>query len=173
MKHMLKNISLLLLLPALSACLIVEQYGSKWDEANFDPCLLPIVERFSEWEIEKDTAESQLRWLSIGEDAGLMLLKENADDEGGHAYVYGMDGKVITVFTPDPSKRKVFETEYPNPPVAVEEDTVTITELSDEVISFIGTLAKQEDYWLVKDSRLYNTARNEACPQYIFTEDDD
>ena len=101
-----------------------------------------------------------------------MLIKEAEGESGGHAYLYRMDGKVITAFTPDQSKRALFENEYPDAPVAIDEDTLTIASLNEDVLSFIAELAQKEEYWRAEDGRLYNTARNEACPQYVYAEDD-
>lgn len=168
----MKRLIALLSLCALSACIIVEDYAAKWDEAQYDPCLAVFAPRVSEFDLDKEPTAEVVRWLPLAEHSALMLIKEKPENAGGHMYFYKMDGNVLTIFTPNKTTRSRFERDFASPPVRFDEDTVTLAELNDETLAFVREVSQKGEYWEVAESGLYNTAKNEACPQYDFSKDD-
>lgn len=169
----MKRLTAIALLISLSACIIIEDYGSEWENAPFDPCIAELAGKVSELDLPEKPDTQFVRWMKLDDTFNLMLLKEAAENKGGHGHLYTIDSNVITFYTPNKTTRKRFERDIENPPVRFDEDTVIIDTLNAETLSFITQIAHKGEYWQIKESALYNIRRNEACNQYEFPEDDE
>ncbi len=166
---MTKYFATFLLIPLLAACIVVNDFSPLWQRAQEDPCLVDTAKALD----VNDPQEELIRWVKLNDTYSLMLIKEEAEAKGGNAYLYNVENNIITVFTPNKTRRADFEESYPDAPVQITEDKITLDILDDEALEFITKIAVQPDYWQTDKALLYNRRRVDACHQYIFTEDDE
>ena len=166
----MRGISVLILMASLlCGCIIVKNYGSVWDSARPDVCMVDAADAVSQWEIASD---AQVRTYTLNNQWGLMLLKEKPEDAGGHAYLYNLEGRVLSLFKPNPTRRVKYENEYPNSPAEITEDTVTFASLDDASLQHIWAMKDEEEYWMVEYRGLYRTNSDQPCVLAVPDEDE-
>ncbi len=156
----------LCVLVALSACILVDDFGSVWKQATPDPCLNKIAESLYYAEFNRDPSAESIDALARGwsvDGQHFLLLKKHADDKGGRLYhfdvVHGIWGRYRLV----PTMRTTFEHDYPDAPVSLSRDTVTLKTLDKTSIQLLAEIAQKPEYWEYEDKILYNSLRNPAC----------
>ena len=169
MNRATKLLSALALL-LLSACILVEDFGTAWDKAKPDSCLTKIAQSLYYAEFQRDPSEKHMDDLARGitlDGQNFLLLKKDPEDKGGRLYKFDVaPGHPSTIFTRYrlvPTMRATFEKNYPNAPVSLKRDTVSIETLNAETEALLVTIAKNPKYWEAEDKVLYNTLHNPAC----------
>lgn len=156
----------MLALMLLSACILVDDFSSVWDEAKPDPCLSKIAESLYYAEYSRDPSSQNIDnlargWTLNGEH--FLLLKKHAGDKGGRLYRFDVSHGIFERFRLDPTMRAQFEKDYPNAPVSLRRDTVTLRSLDAPERKLLSAIAKKPEYWEYEDKILYNTLRNPSC----------
>ena len=169
---MRRNIFLSLSLCALSACIIVEDYGNVWDDATEDPCIDAIVEKHYAESFEDDQPPYPTKRITFGEQH-MFLLKPNEKESGGHAYRFTLNGNIFTGYKANPSKLKQFRNDYADAPATVSKDKAILKQLGKTEQSFLQAILADETYWIADVKTLYNPRRNEQCSLHMPIDDDD
>lgn len=162
----LRSLLPLLAVALLSACILVEDFGSVWDEARPDTCLSKIAESLYFAEFSRDPSSQNIDDIARGWTLGgshFLLLKKHADDKGGRIYRFNVTHGIFERFRLAPTMRATFERDYPNAPVSLRRDTVTIKTLDARTQNLLSEIAKKPEYWEYEDKILYNTLRNPSC----------
>lgn len=155
-----------LLLTLLCACILVDDFGAIWKKATPDPCLSKIAESLYYAEFRRDPAGKDITQLARGwsqDGFHYLLLKKNADDVGGRLYRFTVTNGIFQRYRLDPTARTSFEKSYPDAPVSLAHDTVTLKSLTQESMKLLTEIAGKADYWEIEDQTLYNTALNPFC----------
>lgn len=168
----MKTIILSLALCALSACIIVEDYGDSWNTATDDPCINLIVEKHYGKSFEDDKPPYLAKRMTLG-DQHLLLIKSNEKSAGGHAYRFALEGNIFIGYKPNPAMLKTFHKNYKNAPASVTKDKAILKKLGEEEQAFLQTILADDTYWMADVKTLYNPLRNKQCSLYIPTDDDD
>jgi hypothetical protein len=156
----------LALLFALTGCILVEDFSPMWEKSKPDACLNKIAESlyYSEFRRDpngKDTNE-YAHAFTLGKHHFLML-KKNTEDKGGRMYRFGVVNGIFQRYRLDPVMRTAFEIGHPDAPVSFRHDTVTVENLSPEVISLLTEISDDSKYWEIEDQTLYNVMLNPLC----------
>lgn len=159
-------ISCLAALCFLSACILVDQFGTVWNEAKPDQCLNKIAQSLYYGEFNRDPSALDIEqiaraWSKDGEH--FLLLKKHPDDKGGRLYRFAVKNGIFERFRLAPTQRKAFLSAYPDAPVKLERDTVSLETLGEKEITLLIEIAKKPEYWEVEDKTLYNAGRNPLC----------
>ena len=165
-KTVLSRILPLLALVLLSGCILVDDFGPVWEEAKPDACLGKIAESLYYAEFDRDpsseiTEDIARGWTLNGEH--FLLLKKHAHDKGGRLYRFDVHAGIFERYRLNPTMRETFERDYPNAPVSLERDTVTIKTLDDKTKALLSEIAHKPEYWEFEDKILYNTMLNPSC----------
>jgi len=151
---------------ALAACILVDDYGTAWDEAKPDMCVGKIAQSLYYGEFNRDPADLKIdniaRAITI-DNHNYLLLKQQPSDKGGRLYRFEVTNGIFVRYRLAPTKRADFKRDYPNAPVTLNRDTVTVKDLGPEVRKLLIEIAGKPDYWEVEDKTLYNTMRNPTC----------
>lgn len=151
---------------ALSACMLVEDFGSVWEKATPDPCLSKLADSLYYTEFQRDPAGLEMKNIVRGvtlNGSHYLLLKKDADDKGGRMYRFRVSNGIFERYRLVPTKRAEFERDYPQAPVSLARDTITLTSLEKPEQQLLADIAAKDDYWEVEEKLLYNTLRNPAC----------
>ena len=163
----MKSFVTLLAALCVSGCLIVEDFGNKWEEATPDACLNRIADSLYyqtfQRSLEKGEIAAHTRGLAI-EELRFLLLKKDPADTGGNLYRFEVENGVYAQFRLNPAMREQFAEEYPNAPVRIERDTVVLPKLDEKTVTLLLAVARDARYWEKKDAHLYNPLRNPNCP---------
>jgi len=162
----MKRLLPLLALALLSACILVDDFGTAWDQAKPDPCLSKIAQSLYYAEFRRDPSEKDIDQLARGwtlKGDNFLLLKKNPDDKGGRLYRFDVVHGIFERYRLVPTMRATFLHDYPNAPVKLDRDSVTLKTLNPETEAFLTTMVKQPQYWEAEDKTLYNTMRNPTC----------
>lgn len=163
MKNTLAMIALVLL---LSACILVDDFGTAWKEAKPDICLSKMAESVYYTEFRRDPTDQKIENLARGwtkDGQNYLLLKKNESDVGGRLYRFTVVNGIFQRYRLSPTMRPTFEKEFPGAPVRIARDTVTLDALDTKTIPLLGEIAKRADYWEIEDQALYNTVLNPLC----------
>lgn len=154
------------LLLLLSGCILVDRFGAAWDKATPDMCLSKIAESLYYAEFNRDPSAYKIDDLARAitlDGEHYLLLKEAPGDEGGRLYRFRVVNGIFERFRLNPTMRKTFEANYPNAPLSLKRDTVTLKSLGEAEVKLLTNIAKQPEYWESEDKTLYNTLRNPTC----------
>lgn len=173
MPSLLRQIALLASLALLSACILVDDFGNRWQQASLDPCLEPIAKSLYVTEFRRDpgaTMDGLARALTL-KGHHYLLLKKSPDDKGGRLYRFTITaGKefharhaILQRWRLDPAMREVFARDYPNAPATIDRDTVTLPNLEGTSEELVTEIANKPEYWQIDDQMLYNTLRDPRC----------
>lgn len=159
-----------MLLPlALSACIVVQDFGKTWEQGFDDPCVQRIAEAtVLEGNPRGLPIEQIARSLKVSAHTFLML-RERPEDIGGSLYRYAVNtdapGGEYVAYRLNEAKREEFTREYGEKvPVIITDEAATIPELNDESLALLARIADREDYWVVADRQPYNPKRRKDCP---------
>ncbi len=162
MKRLLPLLSLVL----LNACLLVDDFGSAWKEAQPDPCLDKIMESLYAGEYSRDYGKTDFAELGRGwtyKNEHFILLKQSASDAGGRLYRFRVVNGIFERYRLNPTMRETFAKEYPDAPVHMRRDTIRVETLDDATKKLLIEIVQKPEYWEVEDKTLYNTIRNPTC----------
>ena len=162
------NIRILLftLLTFVGGCMIVEDFGTYWDQGIVDPNLegswqSPNGECMQYIKIN-DHYTMQNENLTIKtlplKNSTYMMMKEN---ESHFLYKYSISDQKLTLYTPDKSQREAYQEQYSNQSIVLNDYTVTITTLDASVIDLLEKIGNQPEFWK-KES--VSVKQAEACP---------
>jgi hypothetical protein len=153
-------------LTLLSACILVTDFGRAWNEAMPDSCLGKIAESLYYAEFNRAPDEEATDHLARGwthQGQHYLLLKKNVDDKGGRLYRFHVANGIFERFRLVPTMRDAFEITYPNAPVSLRRDTVTLDALDDSTLPLLAEIGTRAEYWESADKTLYNPMLNPAC----------
>ena len=156
----------LLALALLTACILVDDFGGAWSEAKADPCINKIASSLYAGEFNRDPSAYEIEDLARSvtwEGENFLLLKQAPEDKGGRLYKFRVTNGIFERFRLVPTMRAKFEKEYPNAPVSLKRDTVTLANLDKAPKDLLIAVAKKAEYWEAEDKTLYNTIRNPTC----------
>lgn len=163
----MKQISALLVLAVLAACMLVKDFGTAWNEAKPDKCVSKIASSLYYTEFQRDPEGKDMdlyaRALSRPNGKYYLLLKQDPNDAGGRMYRFDVVNGIFERLRVVPTMRKTFEENYPDAPVSLERDTITFTTLGTKEWELIDNIATQPEYWEIEDQTLYNTFRDPSC----------
>ena len=162
----LRNWGLLAACAWLSACVLVDDFGRVWEQSRPDPCLERIAQSLYYAEFSRDPARYQAADVMRGftwHGQHYLLLKKAPDDKGGRLYRFRVKNGIFERFRLAPTKRADFAREFPDAPVSLARDTVTLAMLDDTRLALLDAVAKRADYWEVEDKILYNPQLNPTC----------
>ncbi len=151
---------------ALTACILVDDYGPVWDKAKPDMCVNKIAESLYYGEFNRDPADLKIDDIARAitfDKHDYLLLKQHPSDKGGRLYRFEVVNGIFVRYRLAPTKRDDFKRDYPTAPVALNRDTVTVKDLGPEVQKLLAEIADKTEYWEVEDKTLYNTMRNPTC----------
>ena len=162
----MKRFLILALLPLLAACIVVDSFGDAWDNAKGDICLnrisTALYHQIHERDVKEENIEKYVRGITI-DGQHYILMKKNVEDKGGFLFRFRVKEGVFTRYKLNPVMRKEFTKEYPNAPVNVGEDTITIASLDEATTAVLTKVANDKRYWEDDDRTLYNPMHNEHC----------
>lgn len=151
---------------ALTGCILVNDFSSVWEKSTPDSCISKISEALYYSEFQRDPNGKDMtkhaRVFTLGKHHFLMLKKEEAD-AGGRMYRFGIVHGIFQRYRLDPVMRDAFEITYPDAPVSFRHDTVTLENLSSEVMKLLEEISGKEEYWEIEDQTLYNPMLNDLC----------
>lgn len=162
----MKRYLALLVLPLLTACIIIGDFGDAWDKAEGDICLNRINEALYPQVYERDVPETDIATLARGitlGDTHFILMKKQMKDAGGFLFRFTVEQGVFTRYKLNPTMRKTFLAENPDAPVKLSDSTVTLAKLDDASVALLEKIAKDARYWEVDDKTLYNPLKNTLC----------
>lgn len=162
----MKRFIILLVLPLLAACIVVDDFGSVWERAEGDICLnrinAALYQQVHEHEVKEENIATVARGITL-DGHHFILMKEKPTDKGGFLFRFTVKEGVFTRYKLNPTMRKQFLETYPNAPVIVGDDTITLTALDDAQVKLLSKIAADEKYWENDDRTLYNPLRNKLC----------
>lgn len=162
----MKRFLILALLPLLAACIVVDDFGDAWENAKGDICLnrisTALYHQVHERDVKEEDIEEYARGITLN-DQHYILMKKNTKDKGGFLFRFRVKEGVFTRYKLNPTMRKTFTTEYPDAPVNVGDDTVSITTLDTATTAALTKVALDARYWEEDDRTLYNPMRNAHC----------
>ncbi len=150
----------------LTGCLIVEDFGTAWNEAKPDPCLNKIAESLYVTEFRRDPANKDMNTLAHAWTVGghyYLLFKKSAEDKGGYLYRFTVTEGIFQRWRLKPTMRELFEKTYPNAAVSLARDTVTLKTIDANTKKLLLELSDKPEYWEIEEQILYNVLRDPAC----------
>ena len=150
----------------LSGCLLVRDFGSAWEKATPDACLSPIAAALHFEQFQRNLNEGEINTLARGislDGKNFLLLKNQAGDAGGNMYFFKVESGIFYRYRLNPARRAQFEEAFPDAPVSIRRDTVTLPNLEGKAREVLMAVASQTDYWEVADSSMYNPLRDPQC----------
>ena len=150
----------------LSGCIFVDDFGHAWQDSTPDTCLNKMAESLYATEFRRDPTGVDMSQIEHGWDMGgqhYLLMKQSPEDKGGRLYRFTVVHGIFQRWRLDPTMREEFAREYPNAPVSIKRDTVTIDSLNPETEKLLAEVANQPEYWQIEEQTLYNVVRNPAC----------
>ena len=170
MLSLTKKLLPLLACTLLSACILVDDFADAWTQSQPDPCLSKIAQSLYYSEFQRDPGERDIDALAHGwrlGDRNFLLLKKEIADKGGRLYRFdvidGQPSPIFRRFRLAPTMRKAFERDYPNAPVSLKHDTVTLDTLDAKTEKLLADIAHRPEYWEVEDQAMYNPIGNPTC----------
>ncbi len=162
----LRNTLAALSLCLLAGCMLVDDFSPAWKQGVTDACINKIAESIYLNEFRRDPADKDMsdhaRTLTVGHEHFLML-KMDSTDAGGRLYRFGVVNGIFQRYRLNPTMRKTFEQDYPDAPVSLKNDTVTLATLDDDATKLLAEIAAKSNYWEIEDQTLYNTMLNPNC----------
>lgn len=163
---MIRSLCSILAVTMLAACILVEDFGDAWEKATPDFCVSKIAESLYYAEFNRDLSgvpiEDVARAITLGGNH-FLLLKKHPSDAGGRLYRFRVKNGIFERYRLAPTMRVTFEKDYPDAPVSLARDTVTLPKLYDAPLKLLIEIAGKQEYWEVEDKILYNTLRNPTC----------
>lgn len=156
----------------LSGCILVDDMSAKWDDGISDPCIDAVVELEYTQSFERAKSPPVARRFS-DEDFHYLMLKNAADDKGGHLYRFIIENGIYVGYRPNPAMLKQFQQDYPDSVAQVSEDKVELADLSESSLALLRKVSAQDEYWVRDVKRMYNPSRKETCSLYVPREEDD
>lgn len=176
MRYTLRFLGALATLLLLSGCILVDDFGKRWDEAKPDFCLNDIAKSLYIAEFRHNPDDDQVNIENLARAITLdgqhyLLMKKHPDDKGGRIYRFTISaGKelhashvVFQRWRLDPSMRETFLHDYPNSVAKLNRDTVTLPNLEGDAEKLLGDIANKPEYWQIDDQTLYNSLRSPLC----------
>ena len=173
MRRFIPNaIALAVTLALLTGCILVDDFGARWEQAKADRCLTDVAKSLYIAEFRRkptdETMGALARELTL-DGQHYLLLKKNSDDKGGRIYRFTItDGKnaehiVFQRWRLNPSMREAFLRDHPNSAAKIDRDTVTLPTLDGASEKLLAEIATKPNYWQIDDQTLYNTFRDPKC----------
>jgi hypothetical protein len=150
----------------LSACLLVDNFSPEWKKGKTDSCTSKIAEALYFTEFRRDPEGKEINELARSfsiKPFHFLMLKQNASDAGGRLYRFNVENGIFQRYRINPTMRKTFEADYPNAPVSLARDTITLKKLGPDEMKLLGEISSKPDFWEIEDQTLYNTLRNPLC----------
>ncbi len=166
MSSVFRRFSLLAVLALLCGCILVDDFGAPWKAAKPDMCVSKIAQSLYYTEFRRDPAGKDMdtlahAWTVDGQH--YLLLKQDVADKGGRMYKFTVVQGIFQRYRLNPTMRAQFEKDYPNAPVSLARDTVTLKSLDAATIKLLTDIGSKQDYWEIEDQTLYNTLLNPEC----------
>ncbi len=162
----LKGLAMTCVLFLLCSCILVDDFSPKWAEGKTDICTNKIASGLYYSEFRRDPEGKDMNTLAHEVVIGgqhFLMLKQNADDKGGRMYRFTVVNGIFQRYRLNPTMKETFEHDYPNAPVSLAHDTVTLEKLGPQEVKLLADIANKPDYWEIEDQILYNTALNSLC----------
>ncbi len=156
----------LLALFLLTGCILVDDFGKRWNEATPDPCISTLSESLYATEFRRDPEKKDMDTLARPITLNgnyYLLLKKDARDAGGRLYRFTIIHGIFQRWRLNPTMRTAFEVEYAHAPVTLERDTVSIHTLNAETEKLLLEISARPEYWEIEEQTLYNPLRDTAC----------
>lgn len=155
----------------LGGCLLVDDFGDAWKQSMPDPCVNKLAQEiyFADFRRDPDGKDiDQLSHVLNLNGHTYILLKKAKGDKGGRLYRFtvatsSVAGGVFRRWRLDPTMRATFLKDYPNAPIEVSRDTVTIPKLDEATEKLLVEISDKPEYWQVEDQTLYNALHDPAC----------
>lgn len=150
----------------LSGCILVEDFAPEWEKGKTDSCTNKIAQSLYYSEFRRDPEGKDMNTLAHSFTLGafhFLMLKQDASYQGGRMYRFGVTNGIFQRYRLNPAKRAQFERDYPNAPVSLKHDTVTLRSLGALEMKLLAEISAKPEYWEIEDQTLYNTLRNPAC----------
>ena len=165
----MKYIRLFFILPVLflPACMIVNDYGSYWDQGIIDPAIAGYwnVDDGGEctgyildgdhYKIAND--EGEVKTLKAGASTYMM----NQDESSKMLFKYKADQNKLIIYFPVESKKQLFIETYPSDNFLFNTHTLTIKILDEQTFKILGDVGDNTEFW---KEEMILTRRNEPCP---------
>jgi hypothetical protein len=166
--------ALLATLALLSGCILVDDFGKRWEEAKPDSCLNDIAKSLYIAEFKRELGDKRIEDVARAitlDKQHYLLMKKEPKDKGGRIYRFTMSaGKelhashaVFQRWRLDPVMRETFTRDYPKSVAKLNRDTVTLPNLEGESEKLLTEIANKPEYWQIDDQTLYNTLKDPKC----------
>ncbi len=160
------RILLFTLLTFASGCMIVEDFGTHWDQGIVDSALegswqdsngecMQYIKSNDHYTMKNENLI--IRTLPL-KNSTYMMMKEN---ESHFLYKYTVSDQKLTLYTPDKGQREAYQKQYSNQNITLNDYTVTITTLDASVIDLLEKIGNQPEFW--KEESIF-VKQTEACP---------
>ena len=161
-KPLLSLLSLLM----LCACIVVEDFGHAWKQSKPDLCISKIAKNLYAEQFRRDPTDKDMdalaRALKIDGNTYL-LLKQDTNDKGGNLYRFTIVHGIFQRWRLSPVMREAFERDYPDAPVILARDTVTLKTLDKPQRALLKDIVSKPEYWEIEEQVLYNPLRDPKC----------
>ena len=146
--------------------MLVDDFSPVWEQGVTDPCVNKIAESIYLNEFRRDPTDKNMndhaRMLVLGKEHFLML-KMASTDTGGRMYRVRVVNGIFQRYRLNPTMRTTFEKDYPNAPVSLKNDTVSLATLDAPTRALLSEIAAKPEYWEIEDQTLYNAILNPTC----------
>lgn len=150
----------------LAGCLLVDNFSPEWEKGKTDSCTSKIAQALYYTEFRRDPEGKEISELARSfsiKPYHFLMLKKNAADAGGRLYRFNVENGIFQRYRINPVMRKTFEADYPNAPVSLARDTITLKKLGPDEMKLLAEISSKPDYWEIEDQTLYNSLRNPLC----------
>ena len=160
------RILLFTLLAFVGGCMIVEDFGTYWDQGTTDPALegnwqdssgkcMQYIKSNDHYTMKNETLS--IKTLPL-KNSTYMMMK---DPESQFLYKYTISDNKLTLYSPDKDKREEYIKQYSNQNIVLDKYTVTITTLDTSVIDLLEKVGDQPEFW--KAETIF-AKQEEPCP---------
>jgi hypothetical protein len=161
----MKPLTALLLSLALTACIVVDDFGTYWGKGTTDACINDIL--FGSMQKDNEapsmaTLTQTVRVLKLG-GHDFIMMRHKPGDKGGDLVRYRIDGDDYVSYRLNEEKRDDFMNAHPDSPVVVTEETATIKVLNADTAKLLVDIADDDSYWIEASREPYNPNHRPEC----------
>lgn len=146
------KIIFLTLLSFTSGCMIVDDFGTYWDQGILDTALegawestdnecIQYIKSNDHYAMKNETLI--IKTLPL-KNSKFMMMK---GDKENLIYKYSISNNELILYSPNKNKRDEYKEQYSNQHITLDKYTVTITTLDESVIDLLQKLGNQPDFW--------------------------
>ncbi len=169
-------LAFLLLLPTLSGCLLVGDFGGYWAQGVLDPKLEgpwrkitasnpnqrlsnpePVMwltkegDYYRGFHKERQSPETHLKTLQV-RDQNFLMLQNKEQTQGNMLILYRFEEGLLRVYQPDKEKWRAFFAEEVSAHEHIAQDQPMFGTLSPMLLEFLHAFSAQEDSWVLLGS---------------------